>query len=127
MKDIAHRTDIETLVNEFYTKVRKDNILGDIFEEVIQDKWPEHLEKMYRFWETVLLNNHTYHGSPFMPHVKLPIGKKHFTRWLELFKETISKNFAGEVADEAKWRAEKMAELFQFKIEHIQNLENDNR
>lgn len=126
MKDIADRTDIETLVNEFYTKVRKDNILGEIFEEVIQEKWPEHLEKMYRFWETVLLNNHTYHGSPFMPHAKLPIGKKHFERWLELFNETISENFAGEVADEAKWRAEKMAELFQFKIEHIQNLENDN-
>ena len=127
IKDITQRADIETLVNEFYAKVRKDAILGKIFEEVIQANWPEHLEKMYRFWETVLLNNHTYHGSPFMPHAKLPIGKKHFARWLELFKSTINENFDGKIADEATWRAEKMAEMFQFKIQHIQNLENDNR
>lgn len=121
IKDIAHRADIEILVNEFYSKVRKDDMLGKIFEEIIQDRWPEHLEKMYRFWETVLLNNHTYQGSPFMPHAKLPIGKKHFERWLKLFKATVNENFEGEIANEANWRAEKMAEMFLYKIEHFQN------
>ena len=74
---------------------------------------------MYRFWETVLLNNHTYHGSPFAPHAKLPISAEHFERWLELFLETIDANFTGEKAKEAKWRAEKMAEMFQYKHKHI--------
>lgn len=121
--DVSKREDIELMVNEFYSKVRKDDVLGGIFEDIIQDRWPEHLEKMYRFWETVLLNNHTYHGSPFLPHAKLPIGKDQFDRWLELFVETICENFNGKVADEAKWRAEKMAEMFQFKINHLQNIQ----
>lgn len=123
-KDINQRTDIEIMVDRFYEKVKEDELLGDIFKEIIQDRWPEHLEKMYRFWETILLNNHTYHGSPFTPHAKLPIGKKHFDRWLELFKATINENFDGKVADEAKWRAEKMAEMFEYKINHLQNLQN---
>lgn len=122
-KDINQRTDIEIMVDRFYEKVKEDELLGDIFKEIIQDRWPEHLEKMYRFWETILLNNHTYHGSPFMPHAKLPIDKKHFGRWLELFVATIDENFNGKVADEAKWRAEKMAEMFQYKINHLQNLQ----
>ena len=122
-EDIVKREDIEKMVNEFYTKVRKDDVLGKIFENIIQDRWPEHLEKMYRFWETVLLNDHTYYGSPFMPHAKLPIDKKHFDRWLELFVGTIDQNFNGKVADEAKWRAEKMAEMFNYKIQHLKNLQ----
>lgn len=122
-KDINQRTDIEIMVDRFYEKVKEDELLGDIFKEIIQDLWPEHLEKMYRFWETILLNNHTYHGSPFMPHAKLPIDKKHFGRWLELFVATIDENFNGKVADEAKWGAEKMAEMFQYKINHLQNLQ----
>ena len=119
--DIKDRKDIETMVNSFYDRVKKDELIGPIFNEIIQDRWSEHLEKMYRFWETVLLDNHTYHGSPFMPHAKLPIDKKHFERWLKLFFQTVDENFKGKKAEEVKWRAGKMAEMFQYKINAIQN------
>lgn len=115
--DILSLSDVHKLVDSFYAKVRRDETLGLIFNQIIQDKWPEHLEKMYRFWQTVLLNEHTYSGSPFAPHVKMPIDKDHFDLWLKLFYETIDENFSGEKAVEAKWRAQKMAEMFQYKIQ----------
>jgi len=109
--------NVKLLVDTFYEKVRKDDLLKNIFNNVIQDKWPIHLEKMYRFWQTVLLEEHTYSGSPFAPHANLPVNKTHFKRWLLLFNATIDELFTGEKADEAKWRANKMAEIFQLKID----------
>ncbi len=120
-KEIENKEDIELMVNSFYTKVREDELLGDIFNNIIQNRWPTHLEKMYRFWQTILLNEYTYQGSPFAPHARMPVEKKHFDRWKELFMETVDDHFMGEKAEEAKWRASKMAEMFQYKIEYIQS------
>ena len=118
IKDIITTADIKTLVDAFYEKVRRDELLSPIFNERIQDRWPQHLEKMYSFWQTVLLNERTYSGSPFMPHAQLPVDHSHFQRWMQLFVETANELFNGKKTEEAKWRAEKMAELFESKIEH---------
>ncbi len=117
-KDITNLKDIRTMVDSFYAKVQNDHLLGGIFNGVIQDNWPKHLAKMYRFWQTVLLNEHTYTGNPFPPHAELPVNKKHFDRWVLLFNKTIDEHFTGEKANEAKWRAKKMALLFESKIQH---------
>lgn len=120
-KEIINIEDIKLLVNTFYDKVREDELLSDIFNNVIKDKWPQHLEKMYKFWQTILLEEHTYYGSPFLPHANLPVSRTHFNRWLELFFATIDELFDGEKAEEAKWRANKMAEMFQLKIASYKN------
>jgi len=120
-KDITTIDDIKVLVNTFYGKVRNDSLLGDIFNGVIQNRWPEHLEKMYRFWQTVLLEEHTYYGRPFPPHAKLPVEQKHFDAWLKLWHETVNEYFEGPKADEAKWRGDKMAVMFMSKIEYYRN------
>ncbi len=120
-KQITDSEHIRLMVDSFYHKVREDALLGPIFNQRIGNKWPEHLEKMYRFWGTVLLGEHTYLGSPFLPHAKMPLRKQHFDRWLELFYQTIDEHFKGEKAREARWRAEKMAEMFYHKIQFIQN------
>jgi hemoglobin len=117
-KDITTIEDIRLLVDTFYGKVRVNNLLGGIFNGVIKDRWPEHLEKMYRFWQTVLLGDHTYWGSPFPPHAQMPIAQNHFEAWLKLWHEAIDEHFAGAKADEAKWRAEKMAVMFLSKIQY---------
>ncbi|WP_108423198.1 group III truncated hemoglobin [Flagellimonas amoyensis] len=119
-KEITGLGEIQEMVDLFYGKVRKDGLLADIFHGVIQDNWPAHLEKMYRFWQTVLLGEHTYYDSPFAPHAKLPVQGQHFDRWKQLFIQTVDENFIGEKAAEAKFRAEKMAEMFQLKIEYFQ-------
>jgi hemoglobin len=77
-KDITTLEDIKLLVDTFYTKVQKDDFIGPIFKGKISNRWSEHLEKMYRFWQTILLEKHTYTGSPFPPHKHLPINKVHF-------------------------------------------------
>lgn len=120
-KDIATLEDIKLLVNRFYDNVRKDELLADIFNNKIEDRWPQHLEKMYCFWQTVLLEEHTYYGSPFLPHAKLPIDAEHFERWLKLFYETVDSLFEGEKATRAKWQGQRMAEMFQSKIEYYRN------
>lgn len=119
--DIDCLEDIRLMVDTFYAKIREDSLLGDIFNGVIQDRWPEHLDKMYRFWQTILLEEHTYYGSPFSPHARLPVDKAHFDRWMKLFAETVDAHFTGPKADEAKWRAEKMAEMFNIKINYYKN------
>jgi hemoglobin len=123
-KEIANIQDIRLLVDSFYSKVKEDELLSDIFQKKIGDKWPEHLEKMYRFWQTILLEEPTYSGRPFPPHAQLPVSKEHFDRWISLFNQTIDDHFTGEKALEAKWRAGKMAELFLHKIDYFKNNPN---
>lgn len=120
-KDITTIEDIKLLVDSFYGKIRVDLLLGGIFSGVIKNRWPEHLEKMYRFWQTVLLGEHTYYGSPFPPHAQLPVEQRHFDAWLKLWYETIDEHFEGAKADEAKWRGDKMAVMFLSKIEYYRN------
>jgi len=120
--DILTIDDVKLLVNNFYDKVRTDELLGPIFDEHIRDRWPAHLEKMYSFWQTVLLGVHTYDGTPFPPHAQLPIGHAHFSKWMELFTASVGELFSGNTADEARWRAAKMAMLFEMKIEHYKEM-----
>lgn len=121
--DIATLEDIKLLVNTFYAKVQTDDFIGPIFNRKIGNRWPEHLQKMYRFWQTILLKVHSYSGSPFPPHKHLPIDKAHFDRWMEIFIATVDSLFQGTIADEAKLRAKNIAEMFTYKINYFRNAE----
>lgn len=117
--DIQKLDDVKTLVNTFYGRVQKDELIGPIFNSKLEGHWPEHLEKMYTFWQTILLEEYTYRGRPFPPHAQLPIEAEHFERWLQIFDQTVNDLFDGPVAEEAKSRGRKMAALFQVKLDHI--------
>ena len=103
----------------FYDSVRKDELLSPIFNKIIVDKWPEHLEKMYRFWQSILLEEYTYSGNPFLAHANLGISEIHFKRWLSLFYETLDSSFEGEIAEKAKLQGKQMSKIFSAKIEFI--------
>jgi hemoglobin len=120
-EDITSLDDIKLLVDTFYTKIQKDDFIGPIFNEKIGNSWPEHLEKMYRFWQTILLEVHSYSGSPFPPHKHLPVDKSHFDRWMEIFIATVDGLFKGPIAEEAKLRAKNMAEMFNYKINYFRD------
>ncbi len=121
MNDIQGRADIELLINSFYDKVKKDDKIGFIFNEIIGDDWSHHLPIMYAFWDMVLFTTPGYAGNPTRKHVdlsrKIPLHKEHFDRWLELWNETVDALFAGEKADEAKNRAMLMANLINMKTD----------
>lgn len=120
IKDISTLEDVKQLVDIFYDRIQEDELLAPIFDAAIQDRWPQHMNIMYTFWQTVLLGEHTYFGSPFVPHAKLPIDRIHFETWLGLFDKTVDELFKGPIATEAKWRADKMAIMFETKIKHYQ-------
>jgi hemoglobin len=101
-QDIQDLNDIKKMVDTFYSNVRQDATIGPVFNEKIGERWPEHLEKMYRFWQTILLD-----------------------RWMAIFTTTIDSLFAGPLADEAKLRAKNMAEMFNYKIEYFRQAERD--
>lgn len=121
LKDIENIEDVKLMVDDFYGKINENALLKDIFNNIIQGRWPEHLETMYKFWQTVLLEQHTYFGRPFIPHAKLPVDKEHFDEWLRLFNETVDQHFKGKKADRAKWQANRMAEMFLSKILYYRN------
>ncbi|MFN8333513.1 MAG: group III truncated hemoglobin [Cyclobacteriaceae bacterium] len=113
MTDIVSRKEIEILVNEFYTLVRKDELLAPVFAHL---DWPHHLPTMYNFWSSVLLGDMSYTGSPFPKHVGLKIDHRHFQQWLTLFNQTVNTHFSGPVAEEAKTRAHTIAQVFTHKL-----------
>lgn len=119
LKDIETLEDVQLLVNSFYAKVREDDMLKDIFNNVIQDRWDIHLEKMYRFWQTILFDEHTYSGAPFPPHARMPIDESHFIIWVQNWTGTVDEFFSGPVAEEAKKRGTLMAAIFNSKLEYF--------
>jgi len=109
-KEIESVEDITLLVNTFYDKIRKDDLLAPVFNAIIKD-WQPHLEKMVQFWSTLLLYTRTYKGDPLPSHLPLKVDKLHFDRWLYLFDQTIDELFTGEIAANAKKRAFSIARI----------------
>lgn len=120
-RDIENMDDIKLMVDTFYQRIRENEVLGPIFQERIENRWQEHLDKMYRFWQTILLGERTYTGAPFPPHAKMPIDESHFIIWVKHFTQTVDDFFEGENAEEAKKRATLMAAIFNSKLEYFKN------
>ena len=120
MKDITGLEDIQLFVDEFYGRVRKDDLIGPVFDNVIAD-WQPHLDKMYAFWNAALFGVPGFKGNPFAKHAPLPIAQEHFGRWLELFSETIDAHFTGPMAVETKQKAGLMATMFMSKLDRMRS------
>ena len=118
--DIANRTDIETLVNTFYEKVKADDILGPIFNVLIPVNWKVHLPVMYQFWDNAIFYTGGYTGNPMALHEhihkKIGIEPAQFDRWIKLFNQTADELFEGEKATLAKERALSIARVMELKI-----------
>ena len=118
--DIQSRTDIELLMAAFYEKVKKDDTIGFIFNDIAKVNREHHLPIICDFWETLLLDSNSYSKNAMAVHYtlnrKFPLEEKHFQRWLQLFFETVDELFAGDIATMAKKKARSIAVLIQFKM-----------
>ncbi len=120
-KDILNRGDVSRLVRTFYGKVRKDDILGPIFNGIIND-WENHFELLTDFWETQLFLKRKYYGNPVTAHQEVDdkmghsITSEHFGLWLNLWFATIDELFDGKTAWIAKNRAQKMSTMLFLQI-----------
>ncbi len=119
-RDIKSRDDVFLLVSKFYSKVRKDDVLGPFFNTI--EDWDEHLDRLTTFWESNLFLQTKYYGDPLKAHVKADaennnqISELHFGLWLNLWFQTIEELFEGETAENAKRRARKMGTFLYLKI-----------
>jgi len=123
LPDITSEADVKHLVDTFYDKINNDAMLSPIFNDHAHVNWEKHLPIMYRFWSSILLGTGTYDGQPFPKHAFLPVNQAHFAQWLLLFYKTITENFRGPVAEEAKMRGANIARIFSNKIRMIQGQE----
>ncbi len=121
--DITNRTDIELLVNTFYDKVKINKIIGHIFYDIAKVDWESHLPKMYSFWASLLLAEHSFSGNPMQKHIELSkltsMSEIQFSEWLSLFIQTTDELFEGDKAEEAKTRAANIARLMLHKIQNV--------
>ena len=103
--------DLQSLVDAFYAKVRRDPVLGPVFDRAVGD-WPEHLEKLGAFWSSVMLTSGRYKGSPMAAHLRQAkaIEPAMFERWLDLWRETAREALAEPDAAAVIEKAERIAE-----------------
>ena len=118
--DIENSKDVEQLINSFYDKVKQDDVIGFIFNDVAKVNWEKHLPVMYDFWESVIFSINTYSGNPMEVHMHLnrrvQLAKEHFERWLKLFTGTVDELFEGKNANIAKEKAISIATIMETKI-----------
>ena len=121
-RNIENHEDIKLLIDTFYEKVRRDETIGYIFNDVAKVNWEQHLPVMYSFWSSMLLGDRSYESNVMQKHIELssytPFTQKEFSAWLTMFKSTVDELFSGDKADEAKSRAESIAGLMQIKIQN---------
>jgi hemoglobin len=107
---------IRALVHAFYARVRKDRLLGPVFNAAIDD-WDAHLDKLCAFWSSVTLMTGRYKGTPMQAHAALPdIAGHHFQQWLALFADTARACCPPEAAALFVDRAERIAQSLQMGI-----------
>lgn len=124
--DIGSREDLLLLLQAFYEKVFRDEIIGHFFTEVMHVDLEKHIPRIADFWETVLLKGTSYRDNAIAVHMKInslsPMEERHFKHWLTLFQETVDDLFEGEVAETAKQRAVSIATVMRIKISNTSSI-----
>ncbi len=106
------------VVDTFYGRIRRDALLGEIFDRMIGDHWDRHLQTMYDFWSSVMLMSGRYKGTPMQKHVSMTqLTEAHFGRWLELFELTVTELCVETDARLFMEKAQMIARSFQYGIQ----------
>ena len=120
MRDIETKEDITFLMDAFYSKMLKDEVVGYIFTDVAQLNLKEHLPSLTNFWENLLLNANGYKKNVMDIHFQLNEKEKlkpeHFKRWIALLTETVNEHYKGEKVDRMLNSANSIAGVMQFKL-----------
>jgi len=109
---------VRAVVDSFYAKARRDDVVGPVFNRVIPDEeWPAHLDKITDFWSSMLLGTGRYMGRPMPAHIAIPeLADPHFQRWLSLFRMTVEELCPPAVAALFVERAEVIGNNFRLRI-----------
>lgn len=109
--------EIRFMVDQFYARVRTDDMLAPLFASIGADDWPVHLDKMSDFWSSLLLASGRYKGAPMAIHLAMPhLDIVHFERWLTLFREVVAAVYDEAVARVIIGKAENVARSLHYGI-----------
>lgn len=107
---LCTEAEIQTLVLQFYVRVRADATLSPIFEAQVKD-WDAHVQLLCQFWSSVLLRTGRFSGSPMRAHAQLQdLSPALFERWLGLFSQVCAQQPNQAMAQQAQALAQRMAQ-----------------
>ncbi len=109
------------LITPFYARVRRDPLLGPIFNERIQD-WDSHLAKITEFWAGMTDGPGLYPGG-MGRHFFLPIDGAHFDAWLAAWDANARTMLAPAEADEISALARRIGDDLQAMLARRRALE----
>ena len=117
----AKESIVKQVVHQFYGKVRRDVLLGPVFDRFISpDEWESHLAQMCDFWSAILFQTGRYKGNPMLAHSQIDeIGPRYFDRWVELFVETVGEECAPPLSARFLELALRRRENLQRALAHI--------
>ena len=108
--DLCTEEEVHQLVHGFYDAVRRDPVLGPIFDSHIHE-WDRHLATMVDFWSGALRGTARFRGAPMPKHAALPgLDASLFHRWLALFREATAAIGNPAMAERANDLAARVAE-----------------
>lgn len=109
---------LKVLVDTFYGRVRRDSLLGPVFNGAIAD-WPEHLDKLQAFWSSVMLTTGRYKGRPLPAHIKHAdvISPAMFRQWLAIWQQTTTEILSAPAAAAMQEKAGRIAESLSLGIQ----------
>lgn len=120
MRDIENAQDVKMFLDAFYKKVKVDDTIGYIFNDVASINWDDHMPKIYAFWESILMGKPGFSGDIMGVHRLLDqkerLTKNHFDQWIRLFEETLHEMYAGAVVNEAINRAKTIRRTMEFNL-----------
>jgi hemoglobin len=121
-KDVQTREDLEDFLKKFYERAFKDELIGRYFTEVVPLDLSTHIPVIADFWEAIVFSKHNYRKNVMEVHQHIhrlsAIEKPQLDRWVEIFTETLDKEFEGARAELMKQRARSIATLMDIKLNH---------
>jgi len=118
LADQITKDTIGTMVNHFYRRVLKDDLVGPYFimhlgDDIDNELWEAHLKLLVDFWASIVLGDTSYKRNPFSPHILMDdLSAEIFAQWLKLFFETLDKTYEPQIADIFKEKSATIAGNF---------------
>ena len=110
VKELCTEREVTQMVHDFYADVRRDEVLGPIFNSQIHD-WDTHLAKLVDFWSSILLRTGRFTGAPMPLHAAMPgLSADLFQRWLAAFYASNARQPNQAMAAQANAMAERIAQ-----------------
>ena len=116
--------DLERIILAFYARVRRDDLIGPIFNDAIID-WDHHLNLLTAFWSSVMRTSGRYKGNPVARHMlhAKRLTPAMFERWLRIWTSTTGEMLPEAHAQALQAKAARIAESLQLAILHASPLQ----